>query len=320
MNPFFSENKENISPLDNKQKYISNDGNNEDGMNVEWLKMELEKSPYKTPSKKENFNLYRTRSFSGTDFRTNKKRTLNEVSNQLNNNLNNKRKEENNSIIINNISNTTIPMDIVINHNNNENNWNNLYKTNSFNELSFYFNDSTDNHILPTVKNTNTGGLNFISYKTLIEIIEGKYKKNFDKVFIIDSRYDYEYNGGHIIDAINIPKVEDLHELFFRQPIVNAKVVIVFYCEFSSHRGPSGYFCIDFFKFFHNLRAKYIRNIDRKLNEYPKLYYNDLYILEGGYKNFFQNCKNFCYPPNYVGMKDKNYCELMKEFQKKNKI
>lgn len=73
-------------------------------------------------------------------------------------------------------------MDIVINHNNNENNWNNLYKTNScellltnnnnnnnilVNELSFYFNDSTDNHILPTVKNTNTGGLNFISYKTV---------------------------------------------------------------------------------------------------------------------------------------------------------
>ena len=34
-----------------------------------------------------------------------------------------------------------------------------------------------------------------------------------------------------------------------------------------------------------------VRNLDRKLHEesYPQLYYPQLYLIKGGYKEFFQN-------------------------------
>lgn len=52
--------------------------------------------------------------------------------------------------------------------------------------------------------------------------------------------------------------------------------IIIVHCEFSSYRAPQTY----------NL----IRKTDRKINEkrYPMICYPELYILENGYKEFFQ--------------------------------
>ena len=38
------------------------------------------------------------------------------------------------------------------------------------------------------------------------------------------------------------------------------------------------------------IRSRFMRKIDRKENcmEYPSLYFPELYLLEGGYKNFFE--------------------------------
>lgn len=38
---------------------------------------------------------------------------------------------------------------------------------------------------------------------------------------------------------------------------------------------------------------RFLRGHDRKLNEhnYPKLFYPELYLLEGGYKNFYEKYK-----------------------------
>lgn len=64
-------------------------------------------------------------------------------------------------------------------------------------------------------------------------------------VFIIDCRFKYEYEGGHVNTAINIPNGDstrtELWERFFKAPFLNKKVAIIFYCEFSSKRGPRGY-------------------------------------------------------------------------------
>jgi hypothetical protein len=40
---------------------------------------------------------------------------------------------------------------------------------------------------------------------------------------------------------------------------------------------------------------------------YPKLYYPEIYILQGGYSGFFQNHKGRCEPQNYVAMQDERH-------------
>ncbi len=53
--------------------------------------------------------------------------------------------------------------------------------------------------------------------------------------------------------------------------------IIIFHCEFSQKRGPRA------------LRA--LRDMDRKFNahRWPNLFYNEIYVLEGGYKNFYSH-------------------------------
>lgn len=52
-----------------------------------------------------------------------------------------------------------------------------------------------------------------------------------------------------------------------------------------------------------------IRRRDRMENKdyYPKLTYPDLYVLEGGYRSFFESHPILCTPENYVPMNDKEH-------------
>lgn len=38
-------------------------------------------------------------------------------------------------------------------------------------------------------------------------------------------------------------------------------------------------------------RCRYVRERDRLGNEYPRLHYPELYVLKGGYKEFFLKCQ-----------------------------
>ena len=56
--------------------------------------------------------------------------------------------------------------------------------------------------------------------------------------------------------------------------------VFVMHCEFSSKRGPKFY--------------KHIRNLDRLQNIYPQLSYPQLYVLKGGFEQFYIDHPSFC--------------------------
>lgn len=73
----------------------------------------------------------------------------------------------------------------------------------------------------------------------MANLLQGKY--NYQKIVILDCRYDYEYNGGHIRGAVNINKVEELDEMYYNFLNSSKEICFVFYCEFSSIRGPSMY-------------------------------------------------------------------------------
>lgn len=119
-----------------------------------------------------------------------------------------------------------------------------------------------------------------ITGKTLVDMLNGLYDEFFESLFIVDCRYSYEYEGGHIDGAVNINKPEDLTGAFFEEIFPNA--TIVFHCEFSQNRGPE--------------MARIFRGIDRELNKdrYPELFYPSVYILDGGYKRFYAEHREMC--------------------------
>ncbi|XP_051699385.1 M-phase inducer phosphatase 3 isoform X7 [Oryctolagus cuniculus] len=92
--------------------------------------------------------------------------------------------------------------------------------------------------------------------------------------------------------ALNLYSQEELRNFFLKKPIVpldvQKRIILVFHCEFSSERGPR--------------MCRSLREEDRALNRYPALHYPELYILKGGYRDFFPEYTELCEPQSYCPM------------------
>jgi len=66
-------------------------------------------------------------------------------------------------------------------------------------------------------------------------------------------------------------------------------------------------------KLFHS--AKHLRSKDRAMNNhvYPRIHYPEVYILEGGYCQYFKKSADRCEPPAYVTMDDPNHATSRRE-------
>ena len=148
---------------------------------------------------------------------------------------------------------------------------------------------------------------------------------------MIDCRFDYEYNGGHIPGAININTTAAVEELLLGsntekpKPSVSGdsveKTILVFHCEFSAKRAPTLYvrsliahYCLTDHSFM-DASAKHLRAKDRAMNNhfYPKIYYPEVYILEGGYCQYFRTSPHRCEPRSYVKMDDPKHLASRRE-------
>ncbi|KIL68578.1 hypothetical protein M378DRAFT_71427 [Amanita muscaria Koide BX008] len=164
--------------------------------------------------------------------------------------------------------------------------------------------------VLPCHK-VREDGLMRINCKTLDDLLVGKYDSRIANFIVIDCRFDYEYNGGHIPGAINVNTTTGVEELLLGpnwqkpKPSVSGdsvgKTVLVFHCEFSAKRAPTF--------------AKHLRAKDRATNNhfYPKIYYPEIYILEGGYCQYFKTSPHRCEPPAYVRMDDPKHLASRRE-------
>ena len=141
-----------------------------------------------------------------------------------------------------------------------------------------------------------SGNLPRITKETLIQVLDGNYNHLYEKLVIVDCRFEYEYNGGHVTGAVNFNDKDRLaSQLFDVEP--TSKALLIFHCEYSAHRAP--------------IMAKFIRNKDRNLNaeRYPTLTYPESYILDGGYSSFFKAYRSRCFPQNYVEMDAKEHVQ-----------
>lgn len=133
-----------------------------------------------------------------------------------------------------------------------------------------------------------------ITKDTLLEVLDGKFDGEFDQRMIVDCRFEYEFEGGHIDGAVNYNDKEHLASQLF-ETTLPGKTLLIFHCEYSAHRAP--------------IMARHIRKQDRTANveHYPKLTYPEVYLLEGGYSAFFAEHRGRCFPQNYVEMDDKDH-------------
>jgi len=175
------------------------------------------------------------------------------------------------------------------------------YFTNSFSDFPETEHNWQIAQLAPLVELPSVIGehpdLNSISPETVIQLLNGNFKDYVDDVIIVDCRFPFEYEGGHIKGAINITNPSLLQESFINAPKIGSRKVVVFYCEFSSKRGPT--------------TLRYLRELDRKANleSYPRLDYPNLYLLDGGYKKFYEFSSLYCEPQQYVAMRDKKFKE-----------
>lgn len=168
--------------------------------------------------------------------------------------------------------------------------------------------DGSQPYALPTLKIAHDR-FKRIDATTLVNLINGGYKDSVESFTIIDCRYPYEYEGGHIVNAINIHTGSDLINFFLENSTMHRnshRHIIIFHCEFSSERGP---------KLMRLLREK-----DRQINKYPQLIHPEIYLLQGGYKDFFKRYKEYCVPQSYKPMKSRNHRDELRNFRKRRKM
>lgn len=164
--------------------------------------------------------------------------------------------------------------------------------------------DGSRSHSLPTITGKHQD-MKSISSQTLADLIGGCYDDVIDSYRIIDCRYPYEFEGGHIKGAENKYLHENVLSLLERP--TTEKEILVFHCEFSSERGPK--------------MLRFLRSKDRELNKenYPALNFPEIYLLDGGYKSFFNEHPTLCDPISYRPMLHSDHSADLRHFRAKSK-
>lgn len=165
-----------------------------------------------------------------------------------------------------------------------------LLKENYMDEL-----DNGEIHTLPTLGHGKSDSIKRISAEVAASLVLKHIERDY---LFVDARFSYEYNGGHIKGAVNIRDEEIVKKL------LDEPKLLIFYCEFSSVRGPK--------------LAAELRNLDRQTSLYPTLKCPEIYILEGGYSNFYKQYPGCCDPVSYIRMHDTKFAfECSNEYKKK---
>ena len=154
--------------------------------------------------------------------------------------------------------------------------------------------------------------LKSVSSDTVAKLLKGVFKDSVASYKIIDCRYPYEFEGGHIRGAMNLYTQEQILEEFLKQKTEHTDAtgkrnIIIFHCEFSSERGPK--------------LSRFLRNNDRErnTNQCPVLEYPEIYLLHNGYKEFYETHAELCDPIAYRPMLEPSFNEAYRHFRAKSK-
>lgn len=152
---------------------------------------------------------------------------------------------------------------------------------------------------LPTVYSSRHPDLNVITPETVAKVLRGEFKHKLSGFELLDCRFPFEFEGGSLHGASSLCDPDSMEAQLLSSPLQNCtSTALIFFCEFSANRAPK--------------MLRHVRNVDRSLhaNTYPELYYPELYLIDGGYKNCFETLQHICAPPvQYVRMDDERFAE-----------
>ncbi|XP_011208625.2 M-phase inducer phosphatase [Bactrocera dorsalis] len=176
--------------------------------------------------------------------------------------------------------------------------------------------DFSKPYVLPLMDGRHRD-LKSISCDTMARLVRGEFSNVVANYRIIDCRYPYEFEGGHIRGAQNLYTHEQILEEFLTQQKTemeqlkatndHRRNIIIFHCEFSSERGPK--------------LSRFLRSTDRERNTncYPSLDYPEIYLLHNGYKEFYEHHSELCDPTAYRPMLEPAYNSAYRHFRSKTK-
>ena len=70
------------------------------------------------------------------------------------------------------------------------------------------------------------------------DLLNGNYPSLQNNYMILDCRYPYEYDGGHIQGAVNT-YIKDAIDKLLQLHVTKRPQILIFHCEFSSQRAPT---------------------------------------------------------------------------------
>ncbi|EGT57195.1 hypothetical protein CAEBREN_20667 [Caenorhabditis brenneri] len=134
---------------------------------------------------------------------------------------------------------------------------------------------------LTTVSSNCSTCFRRIDASVLMDLLHTHSEDAFNMRYVlVDCRYPFEFDGGHIKHAINFYDRETINRLFFDEnKTPKHQKIPIFYCEFSQKRAPK--------------MADALRVFDRNTNEmkYPHCSFAEMYVLDKGYRNFFDETR-----------------------------
>eukprot|EP01096_Ripella_sp_DP13-Kostka_P005330 TRINITY_DN181_c0_g1_i1.p1 TRINITY_DN181_c0_g1~~TRINITY_DN181_c0_g1_i1.p1 ORF type:complete len:638 (-),score=227.90 TRINITY_DN181_c0_g1_i1:153-2066(-) len=182
-----------------------------------------------------------------------------------------------------------------------------------FNSFSGIAPGRRDAHDLILPIDWNSSHSNVISADTMHRVMRGEFNGQMSELIVIDCRYPYEYQGGHIKGAINcspwnIPLL--INQRLFTHNITREmtdNVVIILHCEFSQRRAPKT----------HTI----LREVSRRVfgARVDASCYHNCYVLGGGFKNYHAQYKEDCNGV-YVPELQPEFCNLQTQCKREDKL
>ncbi|KAI1898485.1 hypothetical protein AGOR_G00072830 [Albula goreensis] len=164
-------------------------------------------------------------------------------------------------------------------------------------------------YALPTVTGRHED-LKYITAETMCALLKGEFSSLVESFIVVDCRYPYEFQGGHIKGALNLPNTDEAVAYLLSQKLrarcPEKRLVLVLHCEFSSERAPR--------------TCRLLRRQDRSVNEYPVLHYPETYVLKGGYRDFYHLYRHLCEPQSYCPMHHEDHRDELLQFRTHSRV